>query len=156
MRIRVRTAQIRHLLALPLGIAALLLGSYSAALAQSAHGPLLGTGYRPATAASPRVRVGIPDNALTHGLNLSQTQINQILAIDASYEPELLALMADHPRFATQAYRAAHNAKFRAWKEHRMAEVRALLTPAQRARLDDNVAAFGDRHFTHGLSFSRH
>lgn len=144
MRAFVNALRACHLRALPLGVG-LLLSGIRPAPAQAPHTRWLGMGHRPATTAVPRVLAGVPDNALTHGLTLSQTQVDQILAIDARYEPELLALMADHPRLATQAYRDAHNARFRAWKERRAAEIRSLLTPAQRARLANNARSLQAR-----------
>lgn len=142
MRALVNATRARHLLALGVG---LLLSGIRPASAQAPHTRWLGMGQRPATAATPRVLAGVPDNALTHGLTLSQAQVDQILAIDARYEPELLTLMADHPRLASRAYREAHNARFRAWKERRAAEIRALLSPAQRARLTNNVRSLQAR-----------
>src|SRR3954471_10329523 len=69
---------------------------------------------------------------LSQGITLTAEQKAQIAAINARYIPVFQALLKDHPRGQSSAYRAEHNARFRGVKQQREKEVIAVLSPTQR------------------------
>ena len=96
-------------------------------------------------------RMGGPGRALLRGIDLSETQREQLRAIQERYRPQHEA-MREQARASRQgdqrpdsATRAARRAAMRSLMERQHAEIRAVLTPEQQKTFDANVAKMRER-----------
>lgn len=82
---------------------------------------------------------------LFRDIALTDAQKAQVLAIDATYREQYRALRPADGQRPDSAARAQRAAQLRQIAQRQQAELRAVLTPAQQAQFDRNVAAARER-----------
>lgn len=113
------------------GMRALLL-----ATAVLAAGPIAGSRIGAQVTTAPVVTGKAPARHMVD-LELTRAQKSQLAEIQRKYEPELIALREE---MRTGAERADLLRKHKALRERSGADIRAILTPAQQAVFDRNMA----------------